>query len=30
MQQFELYVDSQHRTNDQYFYKLLEVFSFMW
>ncbi len=22
----ELYVDSQHRTNDEYIYKLLEVF----
>ncbi len=26
----ELYVDCQHCTNDEYFYKLLEVFSFMW
>ncbi len=23
----ELYVDSQHRMNDEYFFKLLEVFS---
>ncbi len=27
---WELYVNSQHCTNDEYFYKLLEVFSFMW
>ncbi len=26
----ELYVDSLHHTNDEYFYKLLELFSFMW
>ncbi len=26
----ELYVDSQHRTIDEYFDKLLEVFYFMW
>ncbi len=25
----ELYVDSQHCTNDEHFSKLLEVFSFM-